>query len=378
MQAIYLDYNSTNPIQDEVINEIVRYLKDDFGNAGSRTHSYGQRAKNAVNQARRRLAEAVNSQVEEIIFTSGATESNNIAILGLMKHGIKNQKKHIISSSIEHKSVLATLDRMAEEGFEIEYVSPTANGQIQASDVLEKLRADTLLVSIMGVNNETGAIQPIQEIANGMESSSAYFHVDASQSFLKSKNTYDNSRIDLITLSGHKVGGPKGIGALIARRRGYSRPPLEPILYGGDQERGLRPGTLPVPLIIGFVKAVELIEKDLEYKLKSSRKLQQELVTELKTLDAVFNCDPEISVPTTVNFSVPGIDSEAAIMALKPIAAVSNGSACTSQSYEPSHVLTAAKLPEDQINGAIRISWGIETQTLPIKDIVSGLSLINR
>lgn len=376
MEAIYLDYNSTNPISDEVINEMVRYLKEDFGNPGSRTHSYGQRAKVAVNQARRQLAKAANCRVEEITFTSGATESNNLAILGLKQYGTYNQKKHIISTSIEHKSVLAPLYKMTEENFEIDYVSPGKNGQITANEVLEKIRPDTLLVSVMGVNNETGAVQPIQEIAAGMERSEAYLHVDASQGFLKAEETYSSPRIDLMTLSSHKVGGPKGVGALIARRRAYTRPPLEPIMYGGDQERGLRPGTLPVPLIVGFAKAVELIQIDLREKLETCRNLQKRLVDELKTIEACFNCDPNLSVPTTINFSIPGVDSEAAIMALKSIAAVSNGSACTSQTYEHSHVLTAANLPEEQISGAIRISWGTETQSLPIRELVDALTFI--
>lgn len=374
MTIIYLDYNSTNPVAAEVVDVMVHYLREDFGNAGSRTHQFGQNAKNAVLHSRQTLASLLGVKTEELIFTSGATESNNLATLGLEEFGALSGKTHIVSTSIEHKSILEPLEYLSKRNFDIELVGPQPDGRIDAQELLARVRPDTLLVSVMGVNNETGAVQPINQIAEGLRNSEAYLHVDASQAFIKEKQTYANKRIDFITVSAHKIGGPKGIGALATRRRKYSRPPLQPRQFGGGQEWGIRPGTLPVPLIAGFAKAAELSNQNLEKKLLRARALNNELVKELTELGALFNNDPLNSVPTTVNFSIPNLDSEAALMALRSVAAASNGSACTSQSYEPSHVLTAAGLPNLQIGGAVRISWGLETESLPISEMIEALA----
>lgn len=354
----YLDFNATTPVDPRVADEVLRYMTAEFGNAGSRTHSYGQAAKVRVLQAREEVATLLGAKPDEIIFTSGATESNNLAILGLASYGNQTGRKHIISSQIEHKSVLEPLERLTERGFDVTLLPPTRGGWITPESVAATLRDDTLLVSIMAVNNETGVIQPTDEIASAMEKHDAFYHLDGAQAFGKLIAPLANPRIDLISISGHKIHAPKGIGALMTRRRAYRRPPLEPLLYGGGQERGLRPGTLPVSLIAGLGAAAAIASTE------HSRRWEEALVTKQRILDALApfgalqNGDPERTLPTTLNVSLASIDSEAAIVALKDLMAISNGSACTSQRYIPSHVLLAAGLPKEQVEGALRISWG--------------------
>ncbi|OZD87671.1 cysteine desulfurase DndA [Rhodococcus sp. 05-2256-B2] len=354
---VYLDCNATTPIDPEVLAEVIHYLQEDFGNAGSRTHAYGQRAKERVNRAREQVAAPAGAKPDEVIFTSGATESNNLAILGLEQAGRDSGHMHIVTTQIEHKAVLEPIRELGRRGFEITEVSPNSDGWVSADDISAALRPDTHLVSVMAANNETGVFQPISDIAACLTSHGAFFHVDGAQAYGKVADIFDNSRIDLISLSGHKVYAPKGIGALIARRRGYERIPLSALFVGGGQERGLRPGTLPVPLIAGLGTAIELAgAKRLERK-KYALQLREQALTALAPLSILINGDPSRALPHTLNFSVPGLDSEAALVALKGTAAISNGSACTSQAYEPSHVLVAMDLGEDRINGALRLSW---------------------
>jgi cysteine desulfurase len=332
-------------------------MAHEFGNAGSRTHGYGQVAKERVKQAREEVAAVVAAKPEEVIFTSGATESDNLAILGLAQHGENVGKRHIVSTAIEHKAVLEPLEVLAKRGFDVTLLSPERGGWVSAEAVQGALRADTLLVSVMAVNNETGVIQPIEEIADGLGGHDAYFHVDAAQAFGKLIEPLRHPRIDLMSVSGHKIFAPKGIGALIVRRRGYKRVPLEPIMHGGGQERGLRPGTLPVALIAGLGLASSLALAEHDARQQRAAEVKAAALAALEPLGIVQNGDSERAVPSTLNFAVPGIDSEAAIVALKDVVAVSNGSACTSQSYEPSHVLVAAGLSDEQIAGALRFSW---------------------
>lgn len=356
-RPVYLDCNATTPIDPRVQAEVLKYMAEEFGNAGSRTHTYGQTAKERVNRAREEVATVVGAQADEVIFTSGATESNNLAILGLAAHGERTGRRHIVSTQIEHKAVLEPLAALAERGFEVTLVPPTADGWVEAAQIQQALRRETLLVSVMGVNNETGVIQPIGEIADALSHHDAWFHVDGAQAFGKLIEPIRNARIDLLSISGHKVFAPKGIGALVARRRGYRRPPLRPLTYGGGQERGLRPGTLPVPLIAGLGLASSLALSEQKDRESYCAKFKSQLLSALAPLGIELNGDQARSVPHTVNFSLPGIDSEAAIVTLKDVVAISNGSACTSEAYEPSHVLTAMKLAERQILGALRLSW---------------------
>lgn len=354
---VYLDCNATTPVDPAVLDEVIHFMRDEYGNAGSRTHTYGQRAKERVNRAREEVAAGADAKPEEVIFTSGATESNNLAILGLEEHGRKTGKMHIVTTAIEHKAVLEPIERLVQRGFEATVLKPGHDGRVSADSVIEAVRQDTVLVSVMAANNETGAVQPVDEVARSLSDHDTYFHVDAAQAFGKVDNVVSNKRIDMISISGHKLYAPKGIGALIVRRRGYRRVPLTPLLVGGGQERGLRPGTLPVPLIAGLGTAVSSATKDQAARAARVAELRSGLVEALTPLNVRINGSLDNTLASTLNFSVPGVDGEAAILALKDVVAVSNGSACTSQSYEPSHVLKAMDLDDDTIHGAIRVSW---------------------
>ena len=332
-------------------------MSEEFGNAGSRTHEFGVRAKRAIQRAREQISEVVGCETEEVLYTSGATESNNIAILGLSKYGVQSKKGHIISTQIEHKAVLEPLEYLSTQGFEVTLISPNADGAVDPAKISDALRDDTMLVSVMQVNNETGVRQPIGEIAGILASHSAYLHVDAAQGFGKEIAELRHERIDLISISGHKIYAPKGIGVLITRRRNSERIPLSPLLFGGGQERGLRPGTHPVHLIAGMGLAAEIALNEIDVRTQINRSFRHKLLEALAPLAPIFNGDPEMMIPNAINFSFPGIDSEALMIALKNEIAISNGSACTSQSYEPSHVLTAMGVHPEITRGAIRISW---------------------
>lgn len=358
----YLDCNATTPIEPRVRDLVIEFLDAEFGNAGSRTHDYGVRAKRAVQHARAQVAAVVQAQPDEVLFTSGATESNNLAILGLENEGRRSGRLHVITTQIEHKAVLEPLEILEERGFEVVRLPCGPSGWVPAEAVAEALREDTLLVSVMHVNNETGIIQPVEEVAGVLADHPAYFHVDAAQGFGKEVAALRDSRIDLISVSGHKVYGPKGVGALVARRRRFQRPPLKPLLYGGGQERGLRPGTLPVHLIVGLGLAAALGAKESQARNARCLAFREAALRGLASLEPVIHGDPERTVAHTLNLSFPGLDGEAVIVAVKDLIAISNGSACTSQSYTPSHVLKAMGLSVEQIAGALRISWSHLTQ----------------
>lgn len=355
--VIYLDCNATTPIDPGVEEIFLRYVREEFGNSGSRTHEYGTRAKQAVQKARDQVAAVVKCNREEVIFTSGATESNNLAILGLRAHGEKTGRKHIVATAIEHKAVLEPLEHLEANGFTVTLVKPDESGAVSAATVAAALRPDTLLVSVMHVNNETGVIQPVEDIAKALAKHEAFFHVDAAQGFGKRLPELQDRRIDLISISGHKIYAPKGIGALITRRRGYERPPITALVFGGGQERGLRPGTLPVALIVALGQAAELAARDVDKRNKFCAAIKKEALTAFAQVGGVPTGDVTKTVPSTLNIAVPGLDSEAVMLALKEVAAISNGSACTSQNYTASHVLTAMGLSEDRVKSALRFSW---------------------
>jgi cysteine desulfurase len=373
MLPVYLDCNATTPIDPEVEKEFLRYIHEEFGNAGSRTHEYGTRAKQAVQKARDQVAAVVKAQREDVIFTSGATESNNLAILGLREHGEKAGRRHIISTAIEHKAVLEPLEFLSERGFEVTLLKPGPSGAIVAEQVAAALRPDTLLVSVMQVNNETGIIQPLDDIARVLSTHEAYFHTDAAQGFGKLLPALQNPRLDLISLSGHKLYAPKGIGALVVRRRGFQRVPLTPLCFGGGQERGLRPGTQPVALIVALGKAAELALKDNAKRMARCERMKQQAVAAFQQVGGSLTGDQARAIPSTLNVAIPGLDSEAVMLALKEVVAISNGSACTSQNYTASHVLTAMDLPEDQIKGALRLSWCHLTSDAPWERVVESI-----
>ncbi|MFC9880255.1 cysteine desulfurase DndA [Streptomyces libani] len=353
----YLDAAATTRVEPNVAEVVLHWMTEEFGNAGSRTHEYGLRAKKAVAAARAYLASTLDAQTEEIIFTSGATESNNIALLGLAAYGEESGRKHIVTSAVEHKAVLEPLEHLRDaRGFEVEFLQPGPTGRLTADEVLARVRPDTLLVSLMHVNNETGVIQPVAELAKALIKTPTFLHVDAAQGY--GKRTKDlTAPIDLISISGHKVGAPKGIGALLTRRRGWNRVPLEPIMYGGGQERKLRPGTLPVPLIMGLYEAAQSFHAKRDSWERDALALRERLLTALEKTRYTINGDPEHSVPHILNVSFDKLNAEALIVRIKDQAAIATGSACTSASYTPSHVLTAMGLPEERASNGLRLSW---------------------
>jgi cysteine desulfurase len=355
--VVYLDCAATTPLDPRVRTEILRYLDEDFGNAGSRTHELGRRARTAVERARDRVAAVVASARGDVIFTSGATESNNLAILGLA--AAAGGRRHVVSTAIEHHAVLEPLAELGRRGFDVTFVSPGQGGAVDPDAILAALRPDTLLLSMMHVNNETGVIQPLTEVADRLRVSGAdtYLHVDAAQSFAREIEALRHPRLDLISVSAHKINGPKGIGALVMRRRDGRRPPLQPLMFGGGQERQLRPGTMPVPLAAGLGLAAELAVAEADARDARCRAFRLALLGGLAPLEPVINGDPSRSVPYILNLSIPGLDAETAIDAWCDLVAISNGAACTSQSYTCSHVLSGMQLPDWRKDGALRFSW---------------------
>lgn len=369
--TVYLDYSATTPVLPEVADLVYKLMTEEYGNAGSRTHEYGVSAKRAVEIARAQVAALVNADKNEIIFTSGATESNNIAILGLREFAEKIGKKHIITSKIEHKAVLEPIAYLERLGFSVTYLNVTPEGKVDTEHLKASLRDDTILVSIMHVNNETGTIQPLNKVCQLLAGHEAYLHVDAAQSYGKFPFGLEDPRIDLISVSGHKLYAPKGIGALITRRRGFIKPPLSPIYFGGGQEKGLRPGTLATPLIAGLGLACELVSENKDKWIKHVSALKENFIIAINEFGAQINGSD--TTPYILNFSIPGVNSEAAIVKLKGVIAISNGSACTSSSYTPSHVLVSMGYDTARIQSAIRVSFGGYTQDIPYDEITNKL-----
>ena len=377
---VYLDYNATTPMDPRVLEAMIPWFLAP-SNAGSRTHVYGQRAKDAVENARKQVADLLGAKPEEVFFTSGATESNNIAILGLQQYGEKTGRKHIISTTIEHKAVLEPLERMKSLGFDVEFAPVTSGGYVEPESIQRMLRPDTLLVSVMHANNETGVLQPVHEIAEIIATFQkpsitksgipTLFHTDAAQTFGKEVDALRSLHCDLISISGHKVYGPQGIGALYVRRHGAQKRPVEALIYGGGQERGLRPGTVPVALAVGIGEAARLASMEWKERRAAAQAARAQFLETLKDIEHTINGDQTRSLPHVVNVSVHGVESEALMMATFDAIAISNGSACTSSAYRPSHVLQAMGFGEDAIASAIRVSWGIQTKRIPTDTFVS-------
>lgn len=380
--AIYLDYNASAPIHPDVLKIMIDVYTNHYGNANSRTHDFGSEANKIVTYAREQLASMLGVKKDEIFFTSGSTESDNIAIQGLKEYGVTHNKKHIITSSIEHHAVLNTCKYLEKEGFKVDYVEPDENGRIDAQNVLDLVDEETLLVSIMHVNNETGIIQPVKEIGDVLYDQDVFFHVDATQSAGKLIDEIKNLKYDMLSLSAHKFAGPQGVGALVLRKKRYKLPPVKPVMFGGGQEHGIRPGTIPVALVAGLGKAAEISEREHNESLKKAKENKKIILQLLDNsgLDYKINGDPQYCVPSTLNVSLEGISSEALMLATKNYCGISNGSACTSNSYDPSYVLSAMKLSQDRINSAIRLSWGYNTNSDDLKydfshllDVAKGL-----
>lgn len=352
---VYMDCNATTPIDPEVLDKMIHCMSGGFGNASSQTHEYGSRAKQACAVARERVASVVRADPNEVVFTSGATEANNLALFGLVDEGRRTGRTHIVSTQIEHKSVLEPLKELKRLGFKVTLVRPAADGRVNADEVLSAVRDDTLLVSVMHVNNETGVVQPVDDIADGLIDRRTLFHVDAAQGYGKVR--LEHPGVDLISISSHKVFGPMGIGALVARRKGHKRTPLKPMLLGGKQELGMRAGTTPVPLVVGFGVAADLAVSEAAERLEIVNDFRDELLRALAPLNPSFNGDQDWTLPHVLNVSVPGVDSDAAIVALKDVVSISSGSACNSNSHDLSYVLKAMSLTDQAASEAIRFSW---------------------
>lgn len=352
----YFDCAATSPLAPEARETLLHFTDLVYGNAASRTHELGAEAKRGVEIARRQVAAVAGARSDEVIFTSGATEANNLAILGLRAHGMASGRRHLVTTAIEHKAVLEPMQALARDGFTCTVVPPRDDGRVAVDDIEAAVRPDTLLVSVMHANNETGALQPITEIAAALADHPAFLHVDAAQSFGKELAPLRDPRVQLISVSAHKLYGPKGVGALISRR-GRERVPLSPLQVGGGQERGLRPGTLAVPLIAAFGSACEAAVRQHDMRRAACLAIRKRLLGALLDVGGVINGAPDASLVSTVNLSFPGLDSEAVMLVLKDLVAISNGSACTSASYEPSHVLAAMGLSRERIDGALRFSW---------------------
>lgn len=358
--SIYLDYNASSPVDPRVLDAMVTVYKNDYGNADSRTHDFGGNARKEVENARHQVADLLGVNSDEVFFTSGATESNNIALLGLQEYAESSGKKHIITTSIEHKAILEAARHLESKGFDVEYISPDETGRISAKTVLQHVREDTLLVSIMHANNETGIIQPVKEIGDELEKRNVLFHIDATQTVGKLVDEVRSLKYDMLSITAHKMCGPQGVGSIILKKKKYRLPPVKPIMYGGGQEHGLRPGTLPTALIVGFGKACEIAEEEYQQNYIKFQNIKTMILQQLDDsgLKYEINGDQKYCMPNTLNVSIDGVVSEALMLASKQYCGISNGSACTSHSYDPSYVLTAMGLPEERIENAIRLSWG--------------------
>lgn len=373
--SVYLDYNASAPIDPRVLDVMINCYQEFYGNADSRTHYFGENAKKQVEDARSKIAKLLNAKSNEVFFTSGSTESNNIAVLGLRKYGIDQNKKHIITSSIEHKAIIQSTKELMNDGFEVEYVDPGEDGRVSAEEILSKVRPDTLLVSLMHSNNETGMIQPVKEVGQKLNEIGVLFHIDATQSCGKLVEEIQNLDYDMMSISAHKMAGPQGVGALVLRRKRYKLPPVSPIMFGGPQEHGIRPGTLPTALIVGFGATAEICLNEYQENYQKNIDIKNELMSliEQSGVQYCINGDQKYAVPNTLNISFLGVDSEALMISTRQYCGISNGSACNSNSYNHSYVLKAMGLSDERIESAVRISWGPNTNLEILKTSFSGL-----
>ncbi len=354
---IYLDYSATCPVDPRVAEKMMHCLTMDglFGNPASRSHRFGWQAEEAVDLARNQVADLIGADPREIVFTSGATESNNLAIKGVA-HFYASKGKHIITSKTEHKAVLDTCRQLEREGFEVTYLEPMPNGLFTIEMIENAMRDDTILVSIMHVNNEIGVVQNIAAIGDLCRSRKILLHVDAVQSVGKIPVDVEALKVDLLSVSAHKVYGPKGIGALFVRRKPRVR--LEAQMHGGGHERGMRSGTLPTHQIVGMGEAFRIAKEEMVSEGERILALRQRLWNGIKDIEAVYiNGDLDQRVPGNLNVSFAYVEGESLIMALKDLA-VSSGSACTSASLEPSYVLRALGLNDELAHSSIRFSMG--------------------
>ncbi len=356
-KPIYLDYAATTPADPAVVKQMGEFLGQTgaFGNASSETHWFGREAHRAVEQSREQVASLLNADPDEIIWTSGATESDNLAIKGVVQRAT-NDRSHIVTSVIEHKAVLDTCRYLEEQGYGVTYINPSKEGLITPEQVADALRPETVLVSLMHVNNETGAVTDVATIGKILRKKDILFHTDASQSAARLPIDMKKIQVDFVSLSGHKMYGPKGIGALYVRRG--SRAKLSAQMHGGGHELGLRSGTMPTHQVVGMGIAARLVQDLLPSDSSRIKALSRRLLSDmLKIEQANVNGDRRWCVDGIINVTFPCVDSES-LMMMMPDIAISNGSACTSSSVEPSHVLTGMGLDEESAHSSIRVSVG--------------------
>lgn len=354
---IYLDYSATTPVDPRVAEKMIQCLslEGNFGNPASRSHVFGWRAEEAIEEARRQVADLIHADPREIVWTSGATESDNLAIKGVARFYSK-KGKHIVTSRIEHKAVLDTCRQLEREGFEVTYLDPDSHGLITPEMVAKALRDDTILVSLMHVNNEIGVINDIETIGELTRSRKIIFHVDAAQSAGKIPLNMENMNVDLLSISAHKLYGPKGIGVLYVRRKPRVR--LEAQMHGGGHERGMRSGTLATHQIVGMGEACRIAAVEMDGERTRLEQLKDRVLAQLTDLEEVHvNGSLEQRVPGILNISFAYVEGESLMMALKDLA-ISSGSACTSASLEPSYVLRALGLSDELAHSSLRISLG--------------------
>lgn len=355
-RPIYLDYQATTPCDPRVLKVMLPYFTEEFGNPHSRSHAYGWKAEEAVDHARQQVAAILGADPREVIFTSGATEANNLAIKGVA-HFYKNQKNHIITCSTEHKCVLDSCRHLEQEGFKITYLPVKANGIIDLEDLHSAITDQTVLVSIMAVNNEIGVIQPLAEIGKVCRDAGVFFHTDAAQAVGKIPLDVNAMNIDLLSLSGHKIYGPKGVGALYVRRKPRVR--LQALINGGGQERGMRSGTLSTPLCVGLGEACALAQTEMPAESIRLKALNARFYKAIQdNLEEVYlNGDADQRIPGNLNISFAHVEGEGLMMGIKELA-LSSGSACTSASLEPSYVLRALGVEVEMAHTSLRIGFG--------------------
>ncbi|BBL24437.1 MULTISPECIES: IscS subfamily cysteine desulfurase [Comamonas] len=352
---IYLDYGATTPVDPRVVDAMIPWLREHFGNAASRSHAWGWEAEEAIEKARQQVADLIGADPREIVWTSGATESDNLAIKGAAQF-YKGKGKHLITVKTEHKAVLDTMRELERQGFEVTYLDVQENGLLDLEVFKAAIRPDTILVSVMAVNNEIGVIQDLNTIGGICREKGIIFHVDAAQATGKMPLDMQTMPIDLMSLASHKTYGPKGIGALYVRRKPRIR--LEAQMHGGGHERGMRSGTLPTHQIVGMGEAFRIAKDEMAQDLEHAKRLQQRLLDGLKDVEQVFvNGDLEHRVPHNMNISFNYVEGESLIMGIKGLA-VSSGSACTSASLEPSYVLRALGRSDELAHSSLRMTIG--------------------
>ncbi|XP_022597878.1 cysteine desulfurase, mitochondrial [Seriola dumerili] len=356
LRPLYMDFQATTPMDPRVLDAMLPFQVNYYGNPHSRTHAYGWESETAMEAARKQVADLIGADPREIIFTSGATESNNMAIKGVARF-YQAKKRHVITTQTEHKCVLDSCRILEAEGFDVTYLPVKQNGLVDLELLEASIRPDTSLVSVMTVNNEIGVKQPIKEIGKICRSKGVFLHTDAAQAVGKVPINVSDWKVDLMSISGHKIYGPKGVGALYVRRRPRVR--LEPLQNGGGQERGLRSGTVPTPLAVGLGAACNIAMQEMEYDHDRVSMLANRLVQKIMSAipDVIMNGDPEQRYPGCVNLSFAYVEGESLLMALKDVA-LSSGSACTSASLEPSYVLRAIGADEDLAHSSIRFGIG--------------------